>query len=158
GSRRTMTQEPNDDDHDHDDHRTDELRDAVHAAGGADPAHRRRSRPGRQRRGDRLRRARATRGRRARRGRAWAARAGLGTPRYQRTGDPGVGRRVPADRPAESDYHTLAGTVRVMRTVYRKTERNGDTLDPVSVRAGVVADGWLPHTARAMAHLLAQGT
>jgi hypothetical protein len=26
---------------------------------------------------------------------------------------------------AESDYHTLAGTVRVMRTVYRKTERNG---------------------------------
>src|SRR3954470_24919173 len=59
---------------------------------------------------------------------------------------------------AESDYHTLAGTVRVMRTVYRKTERNGDTLDPVSVRAGVVADGWLPHTARAVAYLLAQGT
>jgi hypothetical protein len=58
----------------------------------------------------------------------------------------------------ESDYHTLAGTVRVMRTVYRKAGRNGDTLDPVSVRAGVVADGWLPHTARAMAHLLAQGT
>jgi hypothetical protein len=42
----------------------------------------------------------------------------------------------------ESDYHTLAGTVRVMRTVCRKAERNGDTLDPVSVRAGVVADGW----------------
>jgi hypothetical protein len=58
----------------------------------------------------------------------------------------------------ESDYHTLAGTVRVMRSVYRKTERNGNTLDPVSVRAGVVADGWLPHTARAMAHMLAQGT
>jgi hypothetical protein len=58
----------------------------------------------------------------------------------------------------ESDYHTLAGTVRVMRTVYRKTGRNGDTLDPVSVRAGVVADGWLPHTARAMACLIAQGT
>jgi hypothetical protein len=57
-----------------------------------------------------------------------------------------------------SDYHTLAGTVRVLRTVYRKTERNGDTLDPVSVRAGVVADGWLPHTARAMAYLIAQGT
>src|SRR5712672_162356 len=45
---------------------------------------------------------------------------------------------------SESEYHTLAGTVRVMRTVYRKTERNGETLDPV--------------TARAMAHLLAQGT
>jgi hypothetical protein len=57
---------------------------------------------------------------------------------------------------SESAYHTLAGTVRVMRTVYRKTVRNGDTLDPVSVRAGVVADGWLPHTARAMAHLVAQ--
>jgi hypothetical protein len=28
----------------------------------------------------------------------------------------------------------------------------------VSVRAGVVADGWLPHTARAMGHLIAQGT
>ena len=58
----------------------------------------------------------------------------------------------------ESDYHTLAGTVRVMRTVYRKTGRNGATLDPVSVRAGVVADGWLPYTARAMAHLIAKGT
>jgi hypothetical protein len=42
--------------------------------------------------------------------------------------------------------------------VYRKTGRNGDTLDPASVRAGVAADGWLPHTARAMAYLLAQGT
>jgi hypothetical protein len=58
---------------------------------------------------------------------------------------------------SESEYHTLAGTVRVMRTVYRKTVRNGNTLDPVSVRAGVVADGWLPHTARAMAYLLVQG-
>src|SRR5262245_54461754 len=40
----------------------------------------------------------------------------------------------------ESDYHTLAGTLRMMRTVYRKTGRNGATLDSVSVRAGVVAD------------------
>ena len=45
-----------------------------------------------------------------------------------------------------------------MRTVYRKTERSGATLDPVSVRAGVVADGWLPYMARAMAHLIGQGT
>jgi hypothetical protein len=45
-----------------------------------------------------------------------------------------------------------------MRTVYRNTERNGATLDPVSVPAGVVADGWLPYAARAMAHLIAQGT
>lgn len=42
--------------------------------------------------------------------------------------------------------------------MYRQTKRNSDTLDPVSVRARVVVDGWLPHTARAMAHLLAQGT
>src|SRR5688500_16190741 len=48
----------------------------------------------------------------------------------------------------EGEYHTLAGTVQVMRTVYRKTGCNGDTLAPVSVRAGVVGDGWLPHTAR----------
>jgi hypothetical protein len=39
---------------------------------------------------------------------------------------------------AESDYHTLAGTVRVMRTVYRKTERNGDALDPMPLGAGEV--------------------
>jgi len=38
---------------------------------------------------------------------------------------------------SESDYHTLTGTMRVMRTVYRKTERNGDAVDPVSVRASV---------------------
>jgi hypothetical protein len=72
--------------------------------------------------------------------------------------DYGVLEQRVADVLGEVDYHTLAGTVRVMGTVYRKAGRNGDTLDPVSVRAGVVADGWLPHTARAMAHLLAQGT
>jgi len=58
----------------------------------------------------------------------------------------------------EGEYHCLSGTIRVMRTVYRKKRRNGETIDPVSVRAGVVGDGWLPRTARAMAHLLAQGT
>src|SRR3954469_14460824 len=58
----------------------------------------------------------------------------------------------------ESDYHTLAGTVHGMRTVYRKTERNGDTPAPLRGPRGVVADGWLPHTARAMAYLIAQGT
>jgi hypothetical protein len=58
----------------------------------------------------------------------------------------------------EGEYHCLSGTVRLMRTVYRKKTRNGETLDPVSVRAGVVGEGWLPRTARAMAHLLAQGT
>jgi len=58
----------------------------------------------------------------------------------------------------EGEYHCLSGTIRLMRTVYRKKTRNGETLDPVSVRAGVVGEGWLPRTARAMAHLLAQGT
>ncbi len=58
----------------------------------------------------------------------------------------------------EGEYHCMAGTIRVMRTVYRKKTRNGETLDPVSVRAGVVGDGWLPRTARAMAHELAQVT
>ena len=31
-------------------------------------------------------------------------------------------------------------------------------MDAVSLRAGVVGDGWLPHTARAMAHAVQQGT
>src|SRR5262245_52235964 len=56
----------------------------------------------------------------------------------------------------EGEYHCLSGTVHVMRTVYRKKLRNGETIDPVSVRAGVVSEGWLPRTARAMAHLLAK--
>src|SRR6266849_4502659 len=34
----------------------------------------------------------------------------------------------------------------------------GRVVDPVSLRAGVVGDGWLPHTARAMAHAGQQGT
>jgi hypothetical protein len=41
----------------------------------------------------------------------------------------------------EGEYHCLSGTIRLMRTVYRKKARNGNTLDPVSVRAGVVGDG-----------------
>lgn len=56
-------------------------------------------------------------------------------------------------------YRTQAGEVEVMRSVYRPTdERNGATVDLVSLRAGVIGDGWLPGTARAMAHLLQQGT
>ena len=57
----------------------------------------------------------------------------------------------------EAPYHTLAGSVSVERSLYRRAGARGGTpegrvVDPVSLRAGVVGDGWLPHTARAMAH------
>ena len=49
-------------------------------------------------------------------------------------------------------YYTMAGPVCVQRTLYRKVgERSGPTVDTVSLRAGVVGDGWLPRTAAAMA-------
>ena len=58
----------------------------------------------------------------------------------------------------EATYHTLAGDVVVLRSLYRAAgERNGRTVDPVSLRAGVVADGWLPQTAQAMAHQVQRG-
>ena len=59
----------------------------------------------------------------------------------------------------EATFYTLAGSVVVERSVYRRDgERNGKVVDPVSLRAGVVADGWLPQTARAMAHHVQGGT
>src|SRR2546427_3508059 len=66
----------------------------------------------------------------------------------------------------EAPYHTMAGSVSVERSLYRQSgERGGqpggrvvDPLSrPVSLRAGVVADGWLPRAARAMAHAVQQG-
>jgi hypothetical protein len=59
----------------------------------------------------------------------------------------------------EQTYYTMAGAVLVTRSVYRRDgERNGRVIDPVSLRVGVVADGWLPQTARAMAHHVQRGT
>jgi hypothetical protein len=75
----------------------------------------------------------------------------IGKERYTR-----VGR-------CEDRYHTMAGSVSVERSLYRKSgERGGQpggkVVDAVSLRAGVVGDGWLPHTARVMAHEMQQGT
>jgi len=59
----------------------------------------------------------------------------------------------------EADYYTLAGPVRVTRTLYRAHgQRNAKTVNAVSLRSGAVADGWLPATAQAMAYQLQQGT
>jgi hypothetical protein len=59
----------------------------------------------------------------------------------------------------EADSYTLAGPVRVTRTLYREHgQRTAKTVNAVSLRCGAVADGWLPATAQAMAHQLQQGT
>jgi hypothetical protein len=58
-----------------------------------------------------------------------------------------------------ADYYTLAGPVRVTRTLYREQgQRQAKTVNAVSLRCGVVGEGWLPGTAQAMAHQLQQGT
>ena len=58
-----------------------------------------------------------------------------------------------------ASYYTLGGSVSVPRTLYVKAgQKNGQTVDPVSLRAGVVGDGWLPATARAIAHLVQSAT
>ena len=65
-------------------------------------------------------------------------------------------RRV--NREIEATYYTMAGPVVVKRTLYRKEgERSGPTVDAVSLRAGVVGEGWLPRTAQAMAHECQRG-
>src|SRR6266481_199786 len=63
----------------------------------------------------------------------------------------------------EGAYHTMVGSVSVERSLYRQSgERGGQpggrVVDAVSLRAGVVGDGWLPQTARAMSYAVQQGT
>jgi len=59
----------------------------------------------------------------------------------------------------EASYHTRAGVVRVMRSLYRPSGSRGTpAVNAVSLRARTVEDEWLPGVARQMAHLLQQGT
>ncbi len=63
----------------------------------------------------------------------------------------------------EGRYHTMVGSVLVERSLYRKSgERGGQpggkVVDAVSLRAGVVGDGWMPETARVIAHEVQQAT
>ena len=87
--------------------------------------------------------------------------------RVERAGHQAVLQSLDVDRPSvmiggarfakvgrcEATYYTLAGPVVVERSLYREVgQRNAKVVDPVSLRAGVVEDGWLPATASAMAH------
>lgn len=58
-----------------------------------------------------------------------------------------------------ASYYTRAGAVSIERSLYREAgNRESPAIDVVSLRAGVVEDGWLPGTAKQMAFLLQQGT
>ena len=63
----------------------------------------------------------------------------------------------------EAPYYSMAGSVSVERSLYRQAGTRGGqpqakVVDPVSLRAGVIGDGWLPHTARVMSHEVQKGT
>ena len=62
-------------------------------------------------------------------------------------------------RGVAAEYKTRVGPVRVLRSLFRPVgERNGKTVNTVTLRSGAVADEWLPDTASAMAYRLARGT
>ncbi len=59
----------------------------------------------------------------------------------------------------ETSFMTLAGPVKVTRSLYRPAgERNAPTVDVVALRAGAIEGVWLPATAREMAFDLQQLT
>lgn len=63
-----------------------------------------------------------------------------------------VGRHV-------ATYKTRVGVVPVERALYRRSGGRGKrAVNTVTLRAGAIADEWLPDTASAMAHRLARGT
>lgn len=56
-------------------------------------------------------------------------------------------------------YYTMPGPIELERSIYRAVgDRNGATVDPIALRAGMVGGAWLPATARAIAQRLALGT
>ena len=63
----------------------------------------------------------------------------------------------------EAPYYTMAGSVPVERSLYRQVDTRGGqpeakVVNPVSLRAGVIGEGWLPHTARVMSYEVQKGT
>ncbi len=69
------------------------------------------------------------------------------------------GRRYARVGHGNGRYYTLAGPIEVPRALYRELGcGNAPTVDAISLRAGVIGDGWLPRTARAMAHEFQKAT
>ena len=67
-----------------------------------------------------------------------------------------VHRRVLRSR---TTYYTQAGPIVLERNLFRsEKDRSGQTVDPIAARVGMVGEGWLPGTAKAIAHFLQQGT
>ena len=54
-------------------------------------------------------------------------------------------------------FKAMSGEVAVVHSRYRRDgERNGLTVDTITLRTGTIGDGWLPATAAAMAHAVQQ--